>query len=427
MPDAAGRRRARCSPQRGRGVSTIRSDDIKRQRGTRGMVSPFIWLIALLPLVLLVATLIGLGLTRGLPGPLSLICSLVLATLPTIGLATMIGGGRRLRVAIGGWLWSLALLSALPLYFPGERAAATASGLRWLTALSGETAARAVGEAGAGLVVHLGRDPAPSIPTAITTATPTDVTASVTPSERPSPRSKRPEYSDGELLVTLPYEGDERSLRIKVDIDGPRLGEQLELIFDTGATITTLDEQTVRSLGVDLPANAPRVTLQTANGRIEAPLVLVDAIWLGAEPVEWVTIAVCDSCASPPAAGLLGLNVSRQFHVSLDYDRKRIELRGRRSVRDRQLDISQWLEIRSQARRSWNGLVEIDVTGRNLARQEIDKAVVEVDCDGEAFAVQLDNIPARGERETAFSLPRGTDCKQLRVSLARAQWRLDRF
>jgi clan AA aspartic protease (TIGR02281 family) len=411
-------------------VATNRSGDGERGRSASGLLAFCGALIAILPPLLLVAALVGLAQARGVPGPLALLCGIVLAIVPVAGLARHRGGPRLVRIGIAAWLWSLALLAAIPLYFPGERESATESGLRWLFGSAGEPAAHALAEAGAGLTALLGDDPEPAarqtrISSGIVGKERT--TALAAPAARPAPRDQAVAPTDEELLVTLPYEGDERSLRIKVDVDGPHLGEQIEMVFDTGATFTTLDEATVDALGIDWPADAPRVTLQTANGKIDAPLVLVDAFWLGDEVVEWVTVAVCDSCTSPPAAGLLGLNVSRQFHVSLDYDQKRIELRGRRRVRDRQLDVGQWLEIRAEARRHWNGAVNVAVTGRNRARQAVETAVVEVDCGGEGFAVQLDRIPARGERQTEFALPRGTDCRQLRVGLARAQWLLDRF
>jgi len=227
--------------------------------------------------------------------------------------------------------------------------------------------------------------------------------------------------------VLLPYEGDRSSLRIRVDLDGPELGEQVEMIFDTGATLTTLDRATLDRIGVVVPADAPWVTLRTANGELEAPLVLVDAIWLGDEPVEWVTVAVCDGCTSAPAVGLLGLNTSQRFHVALDHDRRRIELTRRAREDDRALDIGQWLQIRSRATRQWTGAVDVALTAHNAAHRPVAEAVVDLTCGDQVFAIQIDDIPAGGERTTEISLPRGTDCSRQKVELARSHWVLDRF
>ena len=169
------------------------------------------------------------------------------------------------------------------------------------------------------------------------------------------------------------------------------------------------------------------MTLQTAGGLIEADLVLVDAIWLGSEGVEWITVAVCDSCASPPAAGLLGLNVSQRFQVSINHDRQAIALRRRRGADDRSLDIRNWIQIRSEAQEAWNGRVDVELTVFNSSRQEIESAVVHLECTGAGFAIQVDAIPPHGEASTQAELPRGTDCRQQEIELSRANWKLDRF
>ncbi|MCS5635973.1 MAG: retropepsin-like domain-containing protein, partial [Myxococcota bacterium] len=172
---------------------------------------------------------------------------------------------------------------------------------------------------------------------------------------------------------------------------------------------------------------APRVTLQTANGTIEASLVLVDAVWLGKSAVEWVTVAVCESCANPPAVGLLGLNVAQRFHVALDHDRQTIDLRRNEYGDNRALDIRNWLQIRSEATESWDGSVSVKLTGFNASRQAIKSAVIDLDCSGAGFAIELGEIPPRGESSAEAELPRGTNCREQTLDLARAYWKLDRF
>ena len=60
-------------------------------------------------------------------------------------------------------------------------------------------------------------------------------------------------------------------------MDGPEYGEELTMIFDTGATLTTLNRRTLDLLEIPLPAATPRLRLHTAAGEIEAPPVLPDA------------------------------------------------------------------------------------------------------------------------------------------------------
>jgi len=214
---------------------------------------------------------------------------------------------------------------------------------------------------------------------------------------------------------------------VRVDFDGPVIGEQFEMILDTGATLTTLDHASLSRLGVEVGADAPWIRLRTANGMIDAPLVLLDAVWLGGEPVEWVTVAVCDSCANPPIAGLLGLNVTGRFRVSLDHDRQRVELAPRRRAGGSALDVGQWLEVRSRAVRRPTGAVDLALTAANRSARDIEEAVVNLSCGEQTFAIQVDDIPARDERTTEISLPRGTDCSEQSVTVSRGRFLLDRF
>lgn len=409
-----------------------------RTRSARATVPWPMWLVATPPVLLAASALGGLGLARDLSVPAAFAAAFALIVLPVAGLAPRLGrlpGG----AAVASVLWCTCVLLVMPVYFPGERAPATARGLRALASPAGHDFARGVGRAGHLLVGFLGSDPArrrvaaASTPTAPSSATASPGAPGVAVVEDPPPRAatataERPDETPRRAAtVLLPYDGDQTSLRVGVDIDGPDIGEQLQMIFDTGATFTTLDRASLERIGIAVTPDAPRITLRTANGEIEAPLVLVDAVWLGDEPVEWVTVAVCDSCANPPIAGLLGLNVTGRFRVSIDHDRRRIELVPRRPSGDRSLDVGQWLELRSRATRDWLGEVEVTLTATNRSRRPIAEAVVDLSCGRQTFAVQIDDIPARGQRGTEIALPRGTDCSTQTIAVSRGRWLLDRF
>ena len=340
---------------------------------------------------------------------------------------------------IAAIVWCAAVLIALPAWFPGERAEATERGLRTLAAPTGDTSARALaglarnfvdlfGEHGGGAT--RARPPAKTSPGGSPPG-PADAAQSSAPAParaaRVEPAERRPAAPRRPTTTILPYEGDSTSLRVRVDFDGPVIGEQFEMILDTGATLTTLDHASLSRLGVEVGADAPWIRLRTANGMIDAPLVLLDAVWLGGEPVEWVTVAVCDSCANPPIAGLLGLNVTGRFRVSLDHDRQRVELAPRRRAGGSALDVGQWLEVRSRAVRRPTGAVDLALTAANRSARDIEEAVVNLSCGEQTFAIQVDDIPARDERTTEISLPRGTDCSEQSVTVSRGRFLLDRF
>lgn len=109
------------------------------------------------------------------------------------------------------------------------------------------------------------------------------------------------------------------SNRITVDVTlgGPDGEVERRYLWDTGATYTTLTRQTARKLGIDVPANAPRVKLDTAAGPREATLVVLPELRIGEQTVEKVAASICDDCAHDEIGGLLGLNVMRHLVAEL--------------------------------------------------------------------------------------------------------------
>jgi hypothetical protein len=78
--------------------------------------------------------------------------------------------------------------------------------------------------------------------------------------------------------------------------------------------------------------------------------------------------------------------------------------------------------------RHWSdGRVEVEVSGRNLARIGIREAAAHIACGDERFEVQLGQIPAGDSATARMSLPLDTVCSDYTVELASAEWELDRF
>ena len=411
----------------GRAMTDKTSDPAKSGSGSRRAIRFFGRLLLVgPPILLLLGTATGIGVLRGVPAGLAVLAGMALTLLPILGLSRLARRAPYIPVW-ATWLWCAIALANLPLYFPGERAEAAQAGLGRFGAFLGPAGADWMSSAGPAVLRLLAEDPKPAVPRAHPQE-PTNPESAlgvrVLPLEEPV--AARPEARQEES-VRLSYRGDERSLRIEVEIDGPEIGERFSIVFDTGATFTTLDRASLEAIGIAVPPEAPRVTLQTANGTIEASLVLVDAVWLGESAVEWVTVAVCESCSNPPAVGLLGLNVAQRFHVALDHDRQTIDLRRNEYGDNRALDIRNWLQIRSEATESWDGSVSVKLTGFNASRQAIKSAVIDLDCSGAGFAIELGEIPPRGESSAEAELPRGTNCREQTLDLARAYWKLDRF
>ena len=371
----------------------------------------------MLPGALLIVALLGVGLRHGAPPWEACVTAALLAVLPVLGLGSLFGH-RGVVLVAAMWLWPLLGLLALPTWFPGERTAGLSEGFAWLALPLGETWSGRAASFGEDLGGLLGQEGALAV------ATPIEE-----PADRASPPSvaepaeaSTPSLDEPLGAIVLPYEGDGSSMRVRVTLDGPEHSEELLLLFDTGATFTTLDRETLRSLGVTVPSDAPTARFNTANGTMESPMVLLERVWLGDRALDGVTVAVCDDCRQGEAVGLLGLNVTAQFQVRIDHELAEVVLETVEGGADRHLDITHWLHIEGQATRWPTGRVVVELTGVSSADRAIRQAVVEVECPERSFAAELADFPPRGTRTTRFELPRGTSCETYRVILRTADW-----
>ena len=252
----------------------------------------------------------------------------------------------------------------------------------------------------------------------------------------PPPRSPA-RGSDDE--VVLPYEGTGHSLVVQVGFATAR-GDALDIgmLFDTGATLTTLDRATLRRLGVVVPSDAPVIDLHTANGPARVPVVRVPRLWLGGFPVYDVTVGVCEPCADAGVAGLLGLNVTGRFLVTLDAQLQEITLVPRATSRGPVLDLQPWLDLDARITRWPDGRTEAEVTARNAAPREVasaevllrcgdaDDAAQDADDPGASWLASLGAIPAGGTAVTTVRIPADEapdpGCDTWRVRLHGGRW-----
>ena len=100
-----------------------------------------------------------------------------------------------------------------------------------------------------------------------------------------------------------------------------RVNEQVETLFlvDTGATFCVLARPLARQLGLTSSPLAGPVTVHTGSGSIEAPLIPVDLIQVGAVEARGVEAIIHDVPGLPSdVGGLLGLSFLNRFTVEID-------------------------------------------------------------------------------------------------------------
>jgi predicted aspartyl protease len=103
----------------------------------------------------------------------------------------------------------------------------------------------------------------------------------------------------------------------------------VDLILDTGSTLTCLDDSLTREL--KLPRRLGSVGVGAGVG-MSGPVQLlkVDSLRVGAAAASNITVCALDLGAlqrvSPGARGLLGLNFLKSFRVNIDFQRRVLQL-----------------------------------------------------------------------------------------------------
>lgn len=387
----------------------------------RFLISTIAFVGGLSAAALAMTALVGTGLLRNGPVWLVALAAVALVMLPARALASSGKKEGRVTVMATGMsmaLWSLAVLVVFPLYFPGERKASLSLGLaalepfgqghidkdwagpidEWLPAVSGT------------------RLPPKEAAKKTTPKPPPVVKAPAQPAAKPAPTEP-----SGHDEVVLPTEGRRGSLRIPVTVEGERKSAEITMIFDTGATLTTLDRATLRRIGVRVPADAPKMKVHTAAGPRETQIVLVEKIWVGGFEVEGVSVSVCDACANDDSVGLLGLNVSERFLVTVDGAREELVLSPRSGATNRGSDVSPWVDLDAEATRWPDGRTEIILEAENTSARWIERLTVAIQCDETRYADMRDIGPGQvGHVEV--SVAPGTNCERFQVSIDSAEW-----
>ena len=102
----------------------------------------------------------------------------------------------------------------------------------------------------------------------------------------------------------------------------------VNLLVDTGCTVTSLTREAVDRLGLDRSRFTGRRIVFTAAGTSMAvPTGRLDSLRLGAAHLRNVEVALVDLPASVNLDGLLGVNVLDRFRATFEFRRATLVLR----------------------------------------------------------------------------------------------------
>jgi clan AA aspartic protease (TIGR02281 family) len=111
-----------------------------------------------------------------------------------------------------------------------------------------------------------------------------------------------------------------------VTIDGPKGPVNIDMILDTGATLTVISPTVIESIGYDL-ATLKHQRIRLPSGHIyEVPKLLVDQIAIGNIMANNVEVVCLDKPAVNGINGLLGLSFLQHFRTVIDYKQGYLEI-----------------------------------------------------------------------------------------------------
>nr|WP_269783420.1 retropepsin-like aspartic protease [Marinibactrum halimedae] len=130
------------------------------------------------------------------------------------------------------------------------------------------------------------------------------------------------EQALGERAVPLQQQGDHYVVGAVFDD-----GQRVNLILDTGASLSVISESSFNSLSGTLVTKFIRtVEMNTAGGVVSAPVYEVEAFAVDEYAVKNMQFAVMSLENMASSDGLLGMNYLREFAFRIDQKNKHLVL-----------------------------------------------------------------------------------------------------
>lgn len=141
--------------------------------------------------------------------------------------------------------------------------------------------------------------------------------------------------SSGPIELETIRKGAQHSVRVTLEGVGGRRVDRA-LLIDTGADAVVLPTSMIAPLGLEQDALEER-EVQTANGRAQALMGTLEAVWLDGERLGGVTVAFLEQ-EKLGTPGLLGMSVLGRYQMTIDDENNRLTLTPTRAGRPTESD-----------------------------------------------------------------------------------------
>ena len=129
--------------------------------------------------------------------------------------------------------------------------------------------------------------------------------------------------ASGHIELKTTRRGTQHAVQISLEGAGGKRVSR-ELLVDTGADFVVLPDSLLAMLGIDGEGLRPS-EMQTANGKVQARIGSLPAIWLGQNRVENVRVAFLED-GMLGTSGLLGMSILSRFTLTIDDKGNRLTL-----------------------------------------------------------------------------------------------------
>ncbi|MDX8408069.1 MAG: TIGR02281 family clan AA aspartic protease [Mariprofundaceae bacterium] len=132
-----------------------------------------------------------------------------------------------------------------------------------------------------------------------------------------------PNYNLSALKMQVPF----RQVNGAMLVQGSVNGIAMPFVVDTGASFVVIPPAIAARAGINT-AGAQQVKLQTANGTVMAPMVLLDDVKVSQLSRQGIN-AVVQKISGDGRTGLLGMSFLSAYKVTVDHDRSMLLLEPR--------------------------------------------------------------------------------------------------
>ena len=134
---------------------------------------------------------------------------------------------------------------------------------------------------------------------------------------------KNPSFNMDKQVLELPYQDVYGSMMVKARINDVLMS----FILDTGATLVVISPNMAKQAHIDT-RYSKKIILQTANGLVRVPQVMIDSVQVGHWRQQHIQAAV-KTVSVQKNIGLLGMSFLKAYRMSIDHQRHIITLEAR--------------------------------------------------------------------------------------------------